>query len=163
MDPMAFPGLRSTKTTSAFSTTGAIQALDAEATGPLGSVTWNDLTIANTEAPLADAYALRVVLARRLYDDGIAMQGSPALRDLAEPTSLRVHHVDLDRLSFAGGDAVTVSGANGSFAAVFTADDTVVPGTMVVGAGTRMADGTLVQRFLIDSTSPLTQVRMTSR
>ena len=91
------------------------------------------------------------------------MQGSPALRDLAETTSLRVHHVDLDRLSFAGGDAVTVSGANGSFPAVVTADDTVVPGTMVVGAGTRTADGVNVQRFLIDPTSPLTQVRMTSR
>ena len=163
MDPMAFPGLRSTKTTNAFATAGAIQGLDANATGPMGTVTWSDVTIATTEAPLADAYALRVVLARRLYDAGIAMQGSPALRDLAETTSLRVHHVDLDRLSFAGGDAVTVSGAKGSFPAVVTADDTVVPGTMVVGAGTRTADGVNVQRFLIDPTSPLTQVRMTSR
>jgi NADH-quinone oxidoreductase subunit G len=163
MDPMAFPGIRSTNTTKAFATAGATQGLDAQETRPLGTVAWSDVVVAATEAPLADAYALRVVLARRLYDDGITMQGAPALRELADTTSLRVHHVDLDRLSFADGDAVRVSGATGSFDAVVTADDTVVPGTVLVGAGSRMLDGSNVQRFLLDPTSPLTQVRMTSR
>jgi predicted molibdopterin-dependent oxidoreductase YjgC len=163
MDPMAFPGIRSTKSTGATATSGATTSLDLVGDLEMGTLSLGMVHVSPLETPLADAYGLRVVVARRLYDNGIAMQGSPALRDLAAPTTVRVHHVDLDRLSFADGDAVTVESRSGSFAANLVADDAVVPGTLLVGFGSRDTLGRSIQRFLIDHTSPICQVKMTSR
>jgi NADH-quinone oxidoreductase subunit G len=163
MDPMAFPGIRSTKSTGATATSGATTSLDLVGDLEMGTLSLGAVLVSPLETPLADAYGLRVVVARRLYDNGIAMQGSPALRDLAAPTTVRVHHVDLDRLSFADGDAVTVESRSGSFAANLVADDAVVPGTLLVGFGSRDTLGRSIQRFLIDHTSPICQVKMTSR
>jgi hypothetical protein len=58
------------------------------------------------EVPLADAYSLRVNVSRRLYDRGIAMQGSPALGHAEEPSVLALNHFDLDRLGVETGDLV---------------------------------------------------------
>jgi NADH-quinone oxidoreductase subunit G len=163
MDAMAFPGIRSTNSAGITATTGATQSLDAASDREVARVSLADVHVAPIETPLADAYGLRVVLARHLYDNGVAMQGSPALRDLAPPTTLRVHHVDLDRLSFVDGDPVTVESRSGAFPARLVADDTVVPGTLLVGFGSTDVFGQSVQRFLIDHTSSICQVKMTSR
>ncbi len=163
MDPIAFPGIRSTTTTTAATTAGTLSDVDADDLGELGTFSIADAGVPAVDAPSADGYALRVVLARRLYDLGVAMQGSPALLPLVEHTTLRVHSQDLNRLSFVDGDAVTVTSANGSFPAIVTADDTVISGTMVVPFGTRTIFGDNVQRFLVDTKHLSTQVRLTSR
>ena len=163
MDPIAFPGVRSTKTANAATTAGAISSIDADGGVEIGRPTLDDVPAPHVDSPIADAYALRVVLVRRLYDNGITMQGAPALTPLVEPATLRVHHLDLARLSFDDGDMVTVTTSVGSFDGIVIADDAVVAGTMLVPFGTRTVFGAAVQRYLDEPTLLTSQVRMTSR
>ena len=76
---------------------------------------------------------------------------------------VRVHHLDLARLSFDDGDMVTVTTSVGSFDGIVIADDAVVAGTMLVPFGTRTVFGAAVQRYLDEPTLLTSQVRMTSR
>ncbi len=160
MDPMAFPGIRSTRTNRAAATSGSVDMIDADALGVTNALSWSDVTIPSVTSPLADAYALRVVLARRLYDQGVAMGGSPALRPLVEVPVLRVRRADLDRLSFADGDNVIVTGSKGSFAGTVCADEDVVPGTLVLGFATGAQS---VQQYLLDSGKGISDVRLASQ
>lgn len=163
MDPVAFPGVRSTTTNHRSSTAGAAQRITTDEVGTLGHLTMDQVALEGFEVPIADGYALRVVLTRALYDHGVAMQGSPALVPLVASTMLRVHPTDSNRLSFADGDTVSVAGPLGSFEAPVVLDDQVVPGTIVVPVGTTLADGSRIQRFLADPAQTYVQVRMTSR
>jgi NADH-quinone oxidoreductase subunit G len=58
------------------------------------------------EVPAADAYSLRLVSGRKLYDDGVVVRQSPALRPLAKAACLRVNPYDLDRLGVQTGGQV---------------------------------------------------------
>ena len=87
---MAFPGIRSAYTVGLGELSGAI-GLPIVDSGDVnyGGYARRDFDAAEgVDVPLADAYSLRVNVSRRLYDRGIAMQGSPALANLAETTSL---------------------------------------------------------------------------
>jgi predicted molibdopterin-dependent oxidoreductase YjgC len=61
------------------------------------------------DAPGVDAYSLRLVATRRLYDLGTLVQHSPSLAALAPGSTLLVHPSDLDHLGVADGGEVTVS------------------------------------------------------
>jgi len=61
------------------------------------------------EAPAVDAYSLRLIAQRKLYDRGTLVQHSPSLAELAPGTSLLVHPTDLDRLGLRGGDPVKIT------------------------------------------------------
>jgi anaerobic selenocysteine-containing dehydrogenase len=159
MDPMAFPGIRSTKTAGLGDSTGTTTLLDATNDASTKSATLADVVIPAVDVPLADAYALRLVLARRLYDRGISMQGSPDVAALIPETTLTVHPSDLDHLGLVSGARVKVRAAGGDFEIGVLTDETVLRGTCVAPIGT-LASGVNVVAKMIDSSSPVTQLRL---
>ncbi len=80
LDPMAFPGIRSTETVGLGARVGAVAPADVATLTTTKSAALSDLDAnEKLDVPLADAYSLRVNLSRRLYDNGVAVQGTPAL------------------------------------------------------------------------------------
>jgi len=164
LDPMAFPGIRSADSVGLGARTGSTVVTSAT-----GSVSTAPASLADVPAgrgidvPLADAYALRVVLSRRLYDRGVAMQGSPAVNQLVPTTSLLLNHFDLDRLGVASGDVVKVSGPKGSFELPVTLDDGVARGSTDVVFATLTSEGDNLVKDLVDATAAITQVRLETR
>jgi len=71
-------------------------------------VRWSPST-ATIEIPAADAYSLRLVVSRKLYDAGTLVQRSPSLAPLAAAGPLRVNPTDLERLGVAAGGEVRVT------------------------------------------------------
>jgi NADH-quinone oxidoreductase subunit G len=160
MDPMAFPGIRSTKIAGLAESTGATSLLDSHSTATTVGSRPGDVELSKVDVPLADAYAFRLVLVRRLYDRGVAMQGSPALSGLVGATRLVVHPSDLDRLGLASGARVLVRAPGGDFEIDVDTDDTVLRGTCVAPWGTLDANGVNVVTMMIDPGSPVTQLRL---
>jgi NADH-quinone oxidoreductase subunit G len=160
MDPMAFPGIRSTKIAGLAESTGATSLLDSHSTATTVGSRPGDVELSKVDVPLADAYAFRLVLVRRLYDRGVAMQGSPALSGLVGATRLVVHPSDLDRLGLASGARVLVRAPGGDFEIDVDTDDTVLRGTCVAPWGTLDANGVNVVTLMIDPGSPVTQLRL---
>ena len=163
LDPMAFPGIRSAETVGLGARIGATVTIFATGNATTQSASLSDVVLTNVEVPLADAYALRVVLSRRLYDRGIAMQGSPALHDLVPTTSLQLNHFDLDRLGVKSGELVKVAGPKGTFELAVTLNDSVARGTADVVLGTRTGAGEYVIDKLNDAASAITQIRLETR
>lgn len=163
MDPMAFPGIRSTKTAGLGESTGATVMLDAATSATTLGATSRDVRVATVEVPLADAYALRLVVARRLYDRGVAMQGSPALAGLVATTTLVVHPRDLDHLGLSSGARVLVRARGGDVEIGVVTDESVVRGTCVTSLGTLDENGANVLTRMFDPSSPVTQVRLETR
>ncbi|HUP87173.1 MAG TPA: NADH-quinone oxidoreductase subunit NuoG [Acidimicrobiales bacterium] len=58
--------------------------------------------------PKLDAYKLRVVAGRKLYDAGVMVTMAPSLATLASPPVLRVHPTELERLGVTSGGTVRV-------------------------------------------------------
>ncbi|HMF04021.1 MAG TPA: molybdopterin-dependent oxidoreductase, partial [Acidimicrobiia bacterium] len=87
-------------------------ARDAVAAGP-PMHEW-DRETGRAPAPARDAYALRLVSGRKLYDAGRVSAASPSLAPLAEGATLHVHPGDRDRIGIADGDAVQATSARGS-------------------------------------------------
>ena len=74
-----------------------------------------DLPAASGVSPaVADAYAYRLVVSRRMYDAGTILANSPSSAHLASGTALHLHPVDFDALGLDRGAEVTVSSATGS-------------------------------------------------
>ena len=65
-------------------------------------------------SPAVDAYSLRLVATRKLYDLGTDVQHAPGLAGLASDTTLRLHPHDFDRLGVDAGAVVTVTASTGS-------------------------------------------------
>ncbi len=127
------------------------------------SATLTDVGVsAKLEVPLADAYSLRVNLSRRLYDNGVAVQGSPSLATLKAVSVLRLNHFDLDRLGVVTGDAVGVNGPRGSIRLPVALDDAVPRGVTEIGFGSLDANGDDVVRAIFDGSDVIAQVRLES-
>jgi anaerobic selenocysteine-containing dehydrogenase len=163
MDPMAFPGIRSTRTVGLGDSTGATALLDTSTSASTSGATPSDVRHDSVDVPLADAYAYRLVLARRLYDRGIAMQGSEHLSALVPETTLLLHPSDLDHLGLASGARVVVRAPGGDFEVGVSTDEAVLRGTCVAPLGTLSADGVNVVAQMIDPSSPVTQLRLETR
>ena len=163
LDPMAFPGLRSTDTVGLASHGGDTVTLDATGRGSSVAATLADVTAAPVAVPPTDAYALRVFAGRRLYDRGIAVRGSTALDNLVATTTVALNHFDLDRLGAVPGDVVTVRTERGAVALPVALDDQVARGVASVAVGTRAADGTDVLASLFDRDAVITQIRLETR
>jgi NADH-quinone oxidoreductase subunit G len=116
-------------------------------------------TPADTAAPAVDAYALRLVATRKLYDLGAATQSSPSLAGLVSGSVVRINPYDFDRLGIQAGDAVTLTAAQGATPGSLTLDahpdDAVPRGSAAVYAHQGPAIGTL-----IDIAQPVTDVRV---
>ncbi len=111
---------------------------------------------ATTASPPVDAYSLRLVSSRSLYDAGVLVRESPALAQLVPGARLRAHPSDLGRLGVSTGDSVRVSSSRGSLTLTAVADRAVLRGSAVLAfnqPGPGAAD-------LIDATLPITDVRV---
>ena len=162
MDPMAFPGIRSTRTAGLGDSAGDTLTLDVATTVTTPSASVSDVVIESLDDIPTDAYAFRLVLTRRLYDRGVAMQGSPALAGLVASSSLALHPSDLDHLGVASGASVVVRAFEGDVVMPVVSDDQVVRGTCVVAMGT-LLEGENVVSTLVDPSRSVTQWRVETR
>ena len=87
-------------------------ARDAVAAGP-PLHEW-DRSTGPAPSEARDAYALRLVSGRKLYDAGRVSSSSPSLMPLAPGTTLLVHARDRDRVGVADGDEVQITSRRGS-------------------------------------------------
>ncbi len=108
------------------------------------------------EPPSVDAYSLRLVVTRKLYDRGTLVRSSPSLTDLAETATLRLHPQDFDRLGVAAGDDVRVT-SNRGHVTVPTLSDAGVP-RGIAHLYANKAGGRA--NVLIDGNAPVTDVRV---
>jgi NADH-quinone oxidoreductase subunit G len=108
------------------------------------------------DPPSLDAYSLRLVVTRKLYDRGTLVRSSPSLADLAEPATLRLNPHDFDQLGVAEGDDVRVSSSRGNVT-VPTIPDAGVP-RGIAHLYFNLAGGRA--NVLIDGNAPVTDVRV---
>jgi NADH-quinone oxidoreductase subunit G len=164
LDPMAIPGLRSVETTGLGAATGSTTKVEASSfPAPVGAH-WRDVAAGRgVEVPSVDAYSLRLNLSRRLYDQGIAVQGSPALHNLKATSVLRLNHFDLDRLGATTADVVTMSGPRGTARLPVALDDAVPRGCVEVAFGSLDESGVDVIRPILDGDVVVAVVRLESR
>ncbi len=103
-----------------------------------------------------DGYSLRLVSARKLYDNGTIVQQSPSLAPLAPGEVVRANPADLDRLGVATNDRVRIASSRGAIIAPVEPDSGVARGTVMLAfnqPGSGAAD-------LIDVSLPVTEVRV---
>jgi NADH-quinone oxidoreductase subunit G len=123
---------------------------------------------AASPAPPADAYSLRLVASRRLWDAGVGVQHSPHLSGLAEPAGLRAHPADMERLGHQSGGRVRVVSPRGTVVVTIDADPGVPRGSVAMAFNAPPASssgpGGPSQNAadLIDATSAITNVRLDS-
>jgi anaerobic selenocysteine-containing dehydrogenase len=110
------------------------------------------------EFPALDAYSLRLVAGRSLWDAGVAVSRSPSLAHLAAPFRVRVNPTDLDRLGAASGQQVRLHAAHKTCVLEVVADPGVPVGSASVSFNT--PDGGASD--LIDALAPVNDVRLES-
>jgi NADH-quinone oxidoreductase subunit G len=111
---------------------------------------------AEIQLPGLDAYSLRLVAGRMLYDNGGAVSASPSLANLAQPLVLRANPRDLDRLGVTTGSQVRVSGAHANFVVSVVVDAGVPAGSAWMPVNVAVDDA----RSLIDASGPVTDIRI---
>jgi NADH-quinone oxidoreductase subunit G len=165
LDPMAFPGIRSTNTVGLAEFSGAMVGSSVAAGATLETALLSDVAAGRgAETPHYDAYGLALNVSRRLYDNGIAVQGSAALANLVARTSAFINHFDLDRLGLTTGDTVSVQGPSGPVTLPVTLSDQTPRGTIEVVFASLDADGSdMTARSLFDPTSFITQVKLETK
>jgi anaerobic selenocysteine-containing dehydrogenase len=123
-------------------------------------LTWDPSTITPTPGPKADAYKLRLVAGRKLYDAGVMLSMAPSLAPLAAPPVLRVHPTDLERLGVASGGTVRLRSNKVTVDAIEVVADPFQPrGT----AGLPFNVPGVDTRALLDVTAPVAEVAMETR
>ncbi|CAN5912818.1 hypothetical protein BH23ACT2_BH23ACT2_10180 [soil metagenome] len=107
-------------------------------------------------APALDAYSLRLVTTRRLYDRGTLVAQAPSLAGLAVDGVLSANPADLDRLGVASGEEVKVSSSRGAIITPVQPDAAVPAGTVVLSWN----QGHPLATTLIDARASVTEVRV---
>ena len=110
-------------------------------------------------APARDAYGLRLVASRKLYDGGVTVGQTPALTSLTADTVLHVHSADLERVGVESGTEVDVLSERGALRLPIVADDAIGRGNVAVLFPSPHID----VGALIDATAPVTDVRIETR
>jgi NADH-quinone oxidoreductase subunit G len=108
------------------------------------------------DPPLLDAYSLRLVVTRKLYDRGTLVRNSPSLAELGEPATLRLHPQDFGRLGVASGDDVRITSGRGHVTVPTLPDAGVPRGVALLHAN--KAGGRA--NVLVDANAPVTDVRV---
>jgi predicted molibdopterin-dependent oxidoreductase YjgC len=136
LDPMAFPGIRSTNTVGLGELSGALVS-ESVRTGATQTIATMDAIRAGRGVDVGhfDAYGLALNISRRLYDHGIMMQGSPALANLAAKTTALINHFDLDRLGLGTGDEVQANAPKGPISLPVVLSDDMPRGTLGIVFG----------------------------
>jgi NADH-quinone oxidoreductase subunit G len=111
---------------------------------------------AETTAPGRDAYALRLVTGRTLYDGGITVAASASLAALLPERVLLVHAHDRDRIGVEDGSEVRVTSARGSVTIPLRADPAIAPGTAYLPFN--LGEGGVAD--LVDASAPVTDLRV---
>ncbi|MGH3731946.1 MAG: NADH-quinone oxidoreductase subunit NuoG [Acidimicrobiales bacterium] len=165
LDPMAFPGIRSTNTVGLGELTGSLVSASVRAGGAPSKATLDSIFVGRSvEVPLFDAYGLALSISRRLYDRGIVMQGSPALANLVARTAAFVNHFDLDRLGLVTGDEVQVNAPKGPISLPVEMSDDTPRGTLgVVFASVDDAGSDATATLLYDASSVITQLKLATK
>ncbi len=164
LDPMAFPGIQAINTVGlgANALAHLIEATPAHAPSP-AHATLEEIDAGRSVAvPHYDAYSSRVNVSRRLYDNGIAVQGSPALANLdgaRRPTSTTSTSIAWD---VATGDPVRRARSEGSpHTARHALDEQTPRGTLEVVFGSLdESDDDEPVRALVDPGGAITQVKL---
>jgi anaerobic selenocysteine-containing dehydrogenase len=156
-EPLA-PGAGELETPAAVVTDAVAAATRAAAT-----VLTPELFVWKTAAPsretaARDAYALRLVVGRALYDRGRIVTETPILARLSQHHRLRVNPADLARIGVEPGGQVKVTSARGSQTVGVETDPSVPAG---IAAFDFTADG-LGPSQLIDAAQPVTDLRLES-
>jgi assimilatory nitrate reductase catalytic subunit len=162
LDPMAFPGIRSTNTVGLGELTGALVS-DSVQSGATQAVAALESVSAGrgVEVGHFDGYGLALNISRRLYDHGILMQGSPALANLAAKTTALINHFDLDRLGLVTGDQVQVNALSGPVSLPVTLSDEMPRGTLgIVFGGVDESGSTGTSALLYDPSGVITQLKL---
>jgi NADH-quinone oxidoreductase subunit G len=165
LDPIAIPGIRSINTVGLAELSGAMATASATTAPPRTAATLGEVLAGRgVEMSHYDAYGLALSVSRRLYDHGVAVQGSPALANLVAHSTAYLHHFDLDRLGLATGDVVNVKGPHGTLSLPVTLSDQTPRGTLDVVFGSIDENGDDgAARSLFDPTSVITQVKLETR
>jgi NADH-quinone oxidoreductase subunit G len=118
-------------------------------------LTWAAPAAANGLPPI-DAYALRLVSGRLLYDQGAVVQRSPSMAGLAPGHRARVNPYDLERLGVATGGQVRVRNDRHTLVLTVTADPGVPRGSISIAFN----QGSEGAADLIDISRPVTDVKV---
>ncbi len=129
---------------------------DAELVGPVLPALVTFRAGEPLDPPALDAYSLRLVATRKLYDLGTATQLSPLLTGLPSETPLRVNPYDFDRLGVPHGAELRVKTPNGSINARVVTDPLVLRGTAVAVFN----QPGFALNELIDASSRVTDIRI---
>jgi NADH-quinone oxidoreductase subunit G len=162
LDPMAFPGIKSTNTVGLAELSGAVLEPSVVASSPPTPAALTDVAAGRSvEVPHYDAYAVALSVSRRLYDHGDAVQGSPALSNLVATTTAYLNHFDLDRLGLTTGDQVNVIGPSSTHSLPVVLNDQTPRGVIEVAFDSLDAEGsTATSRALAETGRVITQVRL---
>jgi anaerobic selenocysteine-containing dehydrogenase len=115
-----------------------------------------DRKFGSTEVPGRDAYALRLVTGRTLYDGGRAVVSSPSIAGLAHDPALLVSATDLARIGVDDGAIVKVTSSRSSLNIVVRVESRLPAGI----ARLAFAPGAPGAADLIDIAAPVTDVRV---
>jgi len=164
LDPMAFPGIRSTNTAGLAEFAGAVVEESVSASSSPVGATFDVDAGRGVDVPAYDAYSLVLNVSRRLYDHGVAVQGSPALANLVATTTAFLNHFDLDRLGLVTGDSVDVTSGDVTLTLPVTLSDETPRGTINVAFASLDENGEdVASRTLVDHASAITQVRLETK
>ncbi len=96
--------------------------------GDEGGLQWDPP--ADVASPPVDAYALRLVSSRRLYDRATMTANSPSLAGLADESRVRLNPRELDRLGIVEGDRLALVSPRKRIIAAVSADDRIPRGVV---------------------------------
>jgi NADH-quinone oxidoreductase subunit G len=114
--------------------------------------------VTDTAPPARDAYALRLVTGRTLYDGGITVAASDSLSELVADPVLLISPQDRDRIGVEDGAEVRVTSARGSLTLAVRADAAIGTGTAYLPfnlPGSGVSD-------LVDLSTAVTDLRVES-
>jgi predicted molibdopterin-dependent oxidoreductase YjgC len=167
IDPIAIPGVDSVERQGAPPRVGVTEAdewPEGSAEGDAPPAVLSGLSGADSpNIPTPDSYALRLVSARRLYDGGTSVSGSPSLAPLVAAAVARANPYDLDRMGLSAGDEATVRAGRGSVRLPVAPDRGVPRGVLVVDFNLPGGGAANVAATLIDVTAVVNDVRLESR
>ncbi|MEC9000379.1 MAG: NADH-quinone oxidoreductase subunit NuoG [Actinomycetota bacterium] len=112
-----------------------------------------------TEVPVNDAYGLRLVADRSMYDAGVLVSHSPSLAGLAPDTVAGLEPADLDRHGLAEGEVVDLIADRGTIQVAVTADPGIARGAVHL----RFNQADVDAGRLIDALVPVTGIRVGRR
>jgi NADH-quinone oxidoreductase subunit G len=144
-----------TDTSSATDDAASADEAPAAAAGRPGVLTFTGLDHP-IETPPTDAYSLRLVSVRKLYDRGTLTQQSRSIAGLAGASTLRANPYDLERLGLSDGGRVRVTSSRSSITTTVTPDASVPRGTAALGWN----QGDPSPTDLIDVTQAVTDLRV---